>query len=189
LWRRLVHGSGAFVLIYFLLPDGFFVVLPKETVLLLALAAAGVLEALRLGLGVELPTLRDYEAHRLASYVFYAVGLVAAILLLPEGLAVAVILGTALVDPIAGGLRSAQAPGPVAVAVPIVVYAGLAALALASVGRWPLGPAVALGTAAAVVAVAVERWRWRWLDDDLTMTVAPAVLLYGVGIVAFGLPR
>ena len=189
LWRRIVHGSGSLVLVYFLLPNGVFVVLPKEAVLLLALVAVGVIEALRLGFGVDLPTLREYEARRLASYVFYAVALVIAVLLLPEGLAVAVVLGTAFVDPVAGGLRSTDTGRLVRLGVPVLLYAAMAIVALFAVARWPLAAALALGAAAAVVAVAVERWRYRWLDDDLTMTLAPAALLYGVGILALGLPR
>ncbi len=189
LWRRLVHGAGAFVLVYFVLPNDFFVLLPKEAVLLLALAAVVVIEVLRLGFGLEVPTLRDYEAHRLASYVFYSVGLVVAVLLLPEGLACAVVLGTALVDPLAGELRAAPVGRFVGLGVPVAAYAALAVVALWAVGRWPVLDALALGLAAAVLAVAVERWRFRWLDDDLTMTLAPAALLYGVGVLALGLPR
>jgi hypothetical protein len=178
LWRRILHGSGAFVLVYFLLPDRFFVVVPKDVVLLAALAGVGVLEALRLLAGVELPTIRGYEARRPASFVFYAVALVGAVLLAPEAIAAAVVLGTAFVDPIAGDLRSSGRSAGLAWGLPFVVYAALAAVALAGVGRWPWELAVGLGAVAAAVGVAVERWRFRWLDDDLTMTVVPALVLY-----------
>ena len=187
-WRRLVHASGALILVYYLFPVDFFVVLPKEDVLLLALAAGFVLEVLRLRAGVELPAIRAYELRRPASYLFYAVGLVIAVLLFPEGIAAAVVLGTALVDPLAGELRSDPRFRRWSLAGPLGAYVALAATSLAVVGRWPLGFAVALGVAAAVAAVGVERWRFRWLDDDLTMTVVPALLLLGAAV-AFGLPR
>ncbi len=188
LWRRILHGAGAFVLVYFVLPDGFFVVTSKAVVLLLALAAAFVLELARVGFGVELPTIRGYEARRPASFLFYSVALVLAILLFPEGIAVAAVLGTAFVDPIAGDLRSSARPGIVRLGVPLAVYAALATTALAAVGHWPLGWAVGLGIGASVVAVGVERWRFRWLDDDLTMTVVPALVLLGAAW-GLGLPR
>jgi hypothetical protein len=189
IWRRLIHACGALVVLYYLLPAGFFLVVPKEDVLLLALAAVAVLELLRLGFGVELPTIRGYEARRPASYVFYSVALVAAILLFPKPIAVAVILGTALVDPLAGELRSNARWARLQVVLPFVVYTGLAATALAGVGRWPLSDALGLAVLAAAVGVGVERWRFRWLDDDLTMTVVPAVALYLAGVWALGLPR
>ena len=189
-WRRRVfHGAGAFVLVYLVLPAGVFVVLPKEAVLLLALAAVVVLEILRLGRGLRLPTIRSYEARRPASYVFYAIALVVAVLLFPVPIATAVVLGTAIVDPIAGGLRGSERGKRLTPWLPFAVYTVLAGPALALVGHWPWAWAAGLAVLAGAVAVAVERWRFRWLDDDLTMTVVPALLLYAVGIAALGLPR
>ena len=188
-WRRILHGAGAFVLLYLVLPTDLFVVAPKEVVLLLALAAVVVLELLRLSAGVKLPTIRSYEADRPASYVFYAVALVIAVLLFPGPIAVAVVLGTAIVDPIAGVLRGSARTRRLGPWLPFAVYTTLAATALAVVGRWPWGWAAALGALAGALAVAVERWRFRWLDDDLTMTVVPALALYVVGIVVLGLAR
>ena len=189
LWRRIVHGSGALVLAYFLVPVGFFVLVPKVVVLLAALGAAGLLEVARLGFGAELPTIRGYEARRPASYVFYAVALVVAVLVFPEPIAVAVVLGTAFVDPLAGELRSTGSSRGLRLGVPFVVYTALATFALGAVGRWPWVDAAVLGALAGVVGVSVERWRFRWLDDDLTMTIVPALALYGVGVLALGLPR
>jgi len=188
LWRRIVHGAGAFVLVYYLVPGDLFVVVSKEVVLLLALAAAFVLELCRLGLGLPLPTIRGYERDRPASFVFYAVALVVALLVFPEPIAVVVVLGTAVVDPLAGELRTGSRPR-LAPWVPFTVYAGMAAGILATFGRWPWVWAAVLGVLAGAAAVGVERWRFRWLDDDLTMTVVPAVLLYAAGVLGLGLAR
>ena len=188
LWRRLLHVAGAFVLVYDLLPRGFFVVLTNEEVLLLALAAVLLLEAVRLTRGLALPTLRPYEARRPASFAFYAVALVVAVLLFPEPIAVAVVLGTALVDPLVGELRGRRPEGGVNPAVPLGVYFALAFGAFVAVGRWPLGDAAALAVLAAGLGVGAERLRYRWLDDDLTMTLVPACALWVVGIFVLGLP-
>lgn len=188
LYRRLFHGAGAFALVYYLVPNRFFIVLPKVDVLLLVLGVAVALEALRLGLGLELPTIRPYEAHRPASFLFYGVALVLAILLLPEPVAAAVILGTALVDPFVGELRANPRLGRFDPAAPMLLYFALAATALLAVGGWPWPFALALGAGAAVLGVAAERVRFGWLDDDLTMTAVPAVFLYFVGVRALGLP-
>ena len=187
-WRRIMHSAGAAVVVYYVVPDNFFVVAPKADVLLAALAAVFVLEALRHAVGLELPTVRPYEEHRIASYVFYALALVLAVLLFPKPIGAAVVLGTAIVDPIAGELRRRNRSALVTVGTPLAVYWLLATAGLAGVGRWPLVESLALAAAAAPIAVAAERPKWPWVDDDLVMTLVPALFLYGVGVALLGLP-
>lgn len=187
-WRRCLHAAGAVAVVYFLIPTGFFVILPKEAVLLLALGAVLLLEAIRHSLGVGLPTLRPYEQHRVGSYVFYAIALTVALLIFPVPIAAAVILGTALIDPLAGELRLSVRYARLYPAVPLAAYAALALYGLEGFGGWPFLPSLGLAVLAAVVAIAVERPNFPWIDDDLTMTFAPALLLYGVGCLALGLP-
>ena len=189
-WRRIIHALGAAALVYEIIPNRFFVIAPKEAVLLAVLAVVLVLEALRHAVGLELPTLRDYERKRIGSYVFYSVALVAALLLFPLPISAAVILGTAWVDPLAGELRRPERRRGLYPAVPGVAYYGLAVVGMAFLGHWPLVAAAALGLLATPIALAAERARWgRWIDDDLAMTLAPAVALYVVGILALGLPH
>jgi len=188
-WRRILHVLGAAVLVYYLLPDDFFVVAPKEYVLLAALLAMFVLEALRHAVGLQLPTIRPYEAHRVASFAFYALALVLAVLLFPRPIGAAVVLGTAVVDPLAGELRRRGGSTLTTVLTPFAVYAVLAFAGLAVVGDWPIAISAALALVAAPIAVAAERPKWPWIDDDLVMTLAPAVFLYAVGVWGLGLPR
>ena len=184
-----MHLLGAAVLVYYFLPDQFFVIAPKVDVLLAALAAMFVLEALRHTVGLELPTIRPYEAHRVASFVFYATALVLAVLLFPLPIGSAVVLGTAAVDPIAGELRRRSRSLAVTVAVPFAAYALLAFTGLAGIGGWPPLVSAVLALAAAPIAVVAERPKWPWVDDDLAMTLLPGLFLYGVGAVALGLPH
>jgi len=186
-WRRLMHVFGAAVLIYYYLPTNFFMVAPKEYVLLAALGATFVLEALRHGIRLELPTIRPYEEHRVASFIFYSLALVLAVLLFPLPIGAAVVLGTAAVDPIAGELRRGGRPVAVSVGVPFALYAVLAFTGMAALGGWPVVPSAALAVVAAPIAVAAERPKWPWVDDDLVMTLAPALFLYVVGALALGL--
>jgi hypothetical protein len=189
LWRRLVHLLGAAILVYYLIPTDFFVVAPKEYVLLAALAVVFVLEGLRHAAGLELPTIRPFEAHRVASFAFYATALVGAILLAPVPIACAVILGTALVDPLAGGLRDSDRYRRLYPALPFGVYTVLAYFGLVTLGGWPWVASIPLAVLAAAVGLAAEYPTMTWLDDDLAMTAAPAVALYVVGVIALGLPR
>ena len=188
LWRRILHGLGALALVYYALPDDFFVVLPKLDVLLLALAAVLVLEALRHLIGLEIPTIRDYEREWVGSFAVFATAIVAVILVFPEPIAAAVVLGTALVDPLAGELRRREGSRAVELGVPFASYAVLAFAGLAAIGRWPVVDAAALAVLAGATAVAVERPKVWWFDDDLAMTLVPAVALYLVGVVGLGLP-
>jgi hypothetical protein len=187
IWRRVLHGVCAGILLYYLLPNAFFVLAPKQVILLSALAAVLVLELLRHRAGLELPTLRPYEQRRVASYVFFAVAIVAVIILFPEPIAAAVVLGTALIDPLVGELRVARTGRSTLWALPVAAYAGLAFLGLFAIGRWPLLPSIGLALLIAPVAVAVERPKSRWVDDDLAMTFVPAILLYVVGVIGLGL--
>jgi dolichol kinase len=182
-WRRALHALAAAVLVYYLLPAGFFGVVPKWVVLWTLLAALLVIELLRHVARLELPTVRPYEARRVGSYVWLAASFVVAVTFLPEGIAAAVVLGTAFGDPAAGETRRAGRLYP---GLPLAVYAGLAFVGLYFIGRWPLAGAAPLAVAAALVGVAVERPKIAWLDDDLLMTFVPAALLYGVGVLALG---
>jgi len=183
-----MHGLGATVLVYYVIPTDVFVVAPKADILLTLLAIVFVLEALRHTVGLELPTVRPYEAHRIGSYVFYSLALVIAVLVFPEPIGAAVALGTAIVDPVVGELRLRHQRGAITVGVPLAVYWILAVTGLVGVGHWPLVPSLGLAAVAAPIGVAAERPKWSWLDDDLVMTVVPALFLYLAGVLVLGLP-
>ncbi len=187
-WRRALHVLGAAALVYYLLPEEAFVVAPKWEVLLAALVAVLVLEVLRHKAGLELPTIRPYEARRVASFAFFAVAVVAAILLFPPPIAVAVVLGTAIVDPLAGELRDSPHYRPLYPLIPFGIYTGLAFGALVAVGNWPPPDAFFFAVVAAGLALLAERPKYRWGDDDFVMTFAPALVLYTFGVLAAGLP-
>jgi hypothetical protein len=186
IWRRVLHAGAALVLVYYLLPVDFFVIAPKEYILVAGLAVVLALEAMRHFAGLELPTIRGYEAERFGSFAAFALAIVVALLVFPEAIACAVVLGTAVADPVAGELRARGRPTAVELAGPFAVYAVLAFAALTVAGPWPVGPSVGLALLAAAVAVAVERPKVWWFDDDVAMTLVPAVALYLVAIVGLG---
>jgi len=187
-WRRVLHAICAGALFYYLLPEGIFVVAPKDVVLVAALIAVLLLELLRHLAGLELPTIRPYEHERVASYAFFAVAIVVTILVFPEAIAAAVVLGTALVDPLVGEMRVARASPAVLWIVPILAYAALALVGLVVIGHWPLLDSLGLAALAAPIAVAVERPKTRWVDDDLAMTFVPAIALVVVAVLVLRLP-
>jgi hypothetical protein len=186
--RRITHCLGALLLIYYVLPAGVFVLVSKEEVLLAALAAAWIMEGARHVFKFDLPMIRPYEERRVASYAFYATALAGAVLLFPLPIAATVILGTSLVDPLAGELRLSHRFGGWYPLLPFVVYAALAVLGLSFLGGWDLRWAAPLAIVAAGIALAVEYPKIPWIDDDLAMTFVPAIALYVVGVIVLGLP-
>ena len=179
-WRRFLHLTGVAVLFYFVIPRNLFVYFSTEVVLLLALELVLVLEFLRHVAGLELPTIRPYESDRIGSYTFYAIALVIAVIAFPVPIAVMVVLGTALVDPLIGELRRIPEGRKFYPTAPIAVYAALGLATLLIVGRWSLPGAILGALLAAVSGVATEYPKYTVLDDDLAMTVVPGALLLGV---------
>ncbi len=189
LLRRGFHLAGAAVLLYYVLPVNTFLVLPTRVVLLLALLAVLVIELLRLFAGLEVPTIRPYERHRVASYAWYGIALVAAVLLFPPLLATVVVLGTAIVDPVIGELRLQPPDGRRAYpGLPLALYGALAFTVLLGGGTWGLARAALGAGLAALIAVAVERPKLLNVDDDLAMTLLPALALLAVGSLGPGAP-
>jgi hypothetical protein len=188
-WRRILHAIGAAVLVYYPLPTNFFLIAPKEYVLLAALGAVYLLEVLRHFAGLELPTIRPYEeGNRIGSFAIFGTAIVLAILVFPVPIACAVVLATALVDPLAGEMRRHAGLRGWDVAVPLVAYWALAFVGLSPMGHWPVGTSVELAAVAGAIAVAVERPKVWWYDDDFAMMLVPALVLYALGVTALGLP-
>ena len=180
IWRRCLHLTGAFVLIYYVLPPRFFLFVANSVALLLALAAVLVLEVLRHVAHAELPTIRPYEQHRVASFAFYAIALVIAVVVFPPAIATVVVLGTSLIDPLIGELRVRHVGLPANPLLPLAGYFGLALGSLTIAWRVPLSVAVVSAGLAAILGVAIEAPRVRGVDDDLAMTLVPAFILLTV---------
>ncbi|MGA7861691.1 MAG: hypothetical protein WCB19_07520 [Thermoplasmata archaeon] len=185
-YRRFLHCLGALVLLYFALPHRLVGWFTTEDVLLIGLGLVLLLEALRWMVGVELPTIRAYEKGRVASYTFYAVALVVAVLLFPLPIALVVVLGTAFVDPLIGEIRLSSRWRSTYPWFPGVVYVLLGASALILVTHWSAFASVTFAGIAAVVALTVERPKIPGVDDDLAMTLVPALVLLALMLVAPG---
>ena len=177
-WRRCLHLAGGFVLLVYVLPRNFFLVVPTDVALVLALAMVLSLELLRHAAGLQMPTIRDREQRTVASFAFFAIGLSLAVLVFPRFIAIPVVLGVVLVDPLLGELRVRHWPLRVVQGIGVGVYLGIAAPLLALFGGVPILWSLAGGLAAAVCAVALEGPEALLpLDDDLTMSLVPGLLL------------
>jgi hypothetical protein len=179
--RRLLHLAAGLALVFYLVPPVIVPGLSRAALLLAALVAVLALEAARLAGWVELPGLRRHEANRPASFVYFGIAIVIVLLAVPEAYAIVAVLGAALVDPLIGELRETPSRYRAYPAVPIATYAALAFPTLWWVGGAPVLLALPLALGAALLAVAVESPRNRHLDDDLLMTLVPALALWIAG--------
>jgi hypothetical protein len=178
IWRRMLHLAGGIVLAVYLLPRGFFVLLPTDEVLLIALAAVLTMEAVRRAGGLQLPTIRPHEVHRTASYAYFAVGLTFAVEIFPKYVAIPVVLGAVLVDPLMGELRLHAGSLGFARGAGVAAYTALAVPWLVLGGPWSWPIAAALGLLGAVLAISVEGPRTILpLDDDAAMVLFPGIIL------------
>jgi hypothetical protein len=177
IWRRLVHLSGLIALFYYLLPADFFLYISTREIVYLLVLLVVAIEVGRHLFGVELPTIRDFERERVASYVYYGLALAAALLLFPPAIGAVVIAGTATIDPLVGELRIAPRFRRLYPALPLLLYGAIAAGGFLLLSGWPGVEVGALAVVAAVVAIAAERPKWSWMDDDFAMTIAPALVL------------
>jgi hypothetical protein len=174
LFRRGVHCLIALAPMYYLLPDDLPLIGLRRWVLLIAFFfGIAAFEAFRLRKGIVVMGLRPHEKTSIASFVWAAAGITAALWLLPRDIASAALVGMAFADPLAGELRGARRQ----TVLPGLVYIGLAVAALLVFEHRTSGMVVALSVLGAVSAVLSERVRIPHVDDDFVMIVVPGALM------------
>ncbi len=178
-YRRVFHAFGASFLLYYMLPDVYFINILKIYIPPIIVIFAISLEVLRLKgylSSSHFFGLRMYEKKRLGSYVFFAIGILLLLMFFPQQIAIPCILCACLGDPIIGELRSifnkkyANIIGFIICMFffMIVWYkSNIYLLLLVSI----------VGASGAVIGETKKFW---WLDDDFMIQILPAVL---VGII------
>ena len=181
--RRLVHVSGAFVPLTYLVDATFLsgTLLTWDRVRLLYLLASAVavgLEFFRLVVGLEWwvyrRLTREYEQTNPAGYVLYAVGSAIAALAFEPRVAIPALLALALVDPLSGllstrGHRRTKRPTVLAVTFLASFALGVAFVPLSAAALGGLAVTVADGVKPSIGTVV--------LDDNFTIPVAASVAI------------
>jgi hypothetical protein len=174
LFRRGFHALTSLFVIYWWFPERVVELdLTRDQIALIGLALLACFEAYRIHKGWIFFGLRDYEAKRPAGYFWGATGYVLALLLFEERFAMITILGTTLVDPILGELRTS----PWKKWGPPVGFGAWCAVAATCVVVVPLATPWALIPVGAALAVAAERPRQSYIDDNFVMNVVPLLCL------------
>lgn len=183
--RWTIKLAGLLVLVYYALPPKVLGV-PVYWAFPLAALLVVLIEVSRFLVGFSLPTLRDYERERVASYVYWAASLALLVAFFPEGLAVAALFAAALSDIAASGVRRAGGGRAASKLATWALYGAIAATVLLVLGAEPAAAAAVLAVAAGLVAALVEGIRWPGLDDDLLMPLVPALVVLGLSHVVPG---
>lgn len=181
--RRVVHLCTPAFLVYYLLPDEI-VGVDKRFGLVLIMVLTLWMDGLRIIKGWEVPGARPYEKRRISSTSWAGFGLMLAFMLFPEHFVVPVVFGMAWIDPLMGEVRKRKGMNPVLIGAPIYALV----FACASVIFFPgFSPFIVIASTliAAFSATLIEHYGPEWLDDDLSMTIVPLLLIYPIGM-AFG---
>lgn len=196
LLRYAIKLAALAVLVYYVLPAK---VLGQPVYLAFPLGAllVGGLEAARLRWGFSLPTLREYERGRVASYVYWAASLGLLVAFFPQVLAVAALLAAAVADVGASTWRAAATSASRNVRYPTFVLFWATSLPL--LAFLPSSPlmahgvegslvaALVLAPVGALAAALVEGTRWPGFDDDLLMPLVPALVWVAMSQVGWAL--
>jgi len=164
--------------LYYLLPVELpFLGIRRWVLLIVFFAAVIGFETFRLWKGFAVFGLRPHEANQIASFVWAAAGITLVLWVFEKDIASAVIVGMAIVDPLAGELRAAKKSDWISAGVPLLVYFVLCALVLLTVSSRQISAVISLSALGAIAAVAAERPRIDYIDDDFLMLVVPAVAM------------
>lgn len=176
--RRVIHLCTPVFLVYYWLPSPVWSDGPsKEFGLVFLLLMVFLFEIIRRVSGIKVFGLRSYERWRMASYAWAALGLTIVFLTMPFEIALPSIIGMSWVDPLIGELRERKAD--LYPLVPIAVYFSIMLISLTILIG--LSPWVFVASAAsAPVAIWVEKQRFWKMDDDMTMMVMPAILIWSI---------
>jgi dolichol kinase len=180
--RRVAHLLIALAPLYYVLPVNLPLVgIHRWTVVVVFFVAILVFEGYRLWKGMTFLGLRPHEKNQIASFAWAAAG-ITAVWLSPHDIASAALVGMALVDPLAGELRSAGVHVRKRTAASLVAYF---AICLGILLAWDVRPVIELlllSSVATVLAVASEGVKTRYVDDDFLMSVVPAAAMSGLAL-------
>jgi hypothetical protein len=182
--RRAAHCLIALAPLYYLLPVDLPVIGVRRWVVLIAFFAIIILiEALRLPKGMLFLGMRPHEKEQIASFVWAAAGITAALWLFPHDIAAATIVGMALVDPLAGELRSHGVGTWRNIGVSSLVYLVICTMVIVLANDRSLPALFVLALAGTVVAISSEQIKNVHVDDDFLMLCAPGLVMTALALV------
>lgn len=170
-FRRMIHVSGACVLVYYLYPDSvLWIYILKIIIMLTILISAMIVEGLRLsnrlGEGFLFP-FRTYEANRVGAYIWFSISISALLLFFPQQIAGPCILAMCIGDPLIGEIRNKNR-----------ILCEIAGIVLCLFIFLMFSYPFYIAFLAGLLAVGAEGIKTKKIDDDFLMPVIPAIVIY-----------
>lgn len=183
LFRRLFHLTGAFYLVYYILPEelipGFF----KWYGVVILVCTALIIEVVRLKSKKIVYGMRKYEKKQISAYAWFAMGMGIALLFFPMQFVVPVVIGMAVIDPLIGEIRFRKKElYPIAPSILYGIIMFVCLFLLSDMQIWILVPFTIVGTICAIYA---ESWNIKAIDDDFLMIVVPLMVLFALDYLLF----
>jgi hypothetical protein len=170
-FRRMVHVSGACVLVYYLYPDSvLWIHILKIVIMLTILISAIIVEGLRLSNRLDegfLFPFRSYETNRVGAYIWFGISISALLLFFPQQIAGPCILTVCLADPLMGEIRNKNH-------ILSVIIGVVTCFCIFLIFNYQTHIALF----AALVGVGAEGIKSKKVDDDFLMPIAPAIVIY-----------
>jgi dolichol kinase len=182
--RRTIHCLLALAPVYYLLPVDLPMLGVRRWVLLIAfIVIIALIEAIRLPKGIMILGLRPHEKNQIASFVWAAAGITAALWFFPHDIATVVILGMAFVDPLSGELRSHRVGTWRNIGASLLAYFGICLTILFLANDRLLPALLVMAAVGTVIAVGSEQFKSVYVDDDFLMVCAPGLAMTALALV------
>jgi len=191
-YRRVFHTFSASFILYYMIPDVYWINLLKIWIPVAIIIFIFILEYLRINGKVNSNHffgLRLYEEKRISSYLFFGVAVFFLLLFFPQQISVPCILCASMADPIMGEVRHRFGQK-------YVYIIGFFLCMIFFFITWykaQLWIALLVSIIGAIGAVVGETKKIKWLDDDFMIQMLPAILLLIIVFIAgsfgFGLPE
>ncbi len=175
-YRRVFHTFGASFILYYMLPDVYWINYLKFWLPIGLLFFIIILEYLRIS-GILSSNhffgLRMYEKKRVSSYLYFGVAVFFLLRFFPQQIAIPCILCASIADPIMGEIRQRFGERE-------VYMFGFLICMLFFVVTWykaELWVVLLISGIGAAFAVIGETKKIKWLDDDFMIQILPALVL------------
>jgi dolichol kinase len=176
-FRRAFHTFAASFLVYYLLPNDGWIGALKIIIPIGIVACIAIIDYGRIRGEFDHQRffgLRGYEKGRPASYLYFGVGMLLLLVLVPQQIAVPCILCASFTDPLIGesryhlGKQRAYVLG-------FLLSMFIFLLTWYRAEWWVMLPVALLGASGAVIG---EAKKLKWIDDDFMIQILPALLIF-----------
>lgn len=175
--RRFIHILTGFGPVYYFIPRELLPGLQRETALVILLLGILAFESFRIQTRLKIIGIRPYEYSRLSGFAWAFLGIGTVVLFFPFYIAVPTLVSMALMDPLAGEMRSRGSKRLADVILPAAFVIFAVSFMLFGL---PIRTIIPLALVGSVISWLSEKVKLKSIDDDYLMSVLPAIGILGL---------